>query len=105
METQWLLLEIPEIKLYALIVPLIEGGFRAALKPGDDDDHVMVCVESGSTSVRESNFKCIVYVHVCDNPYNIMKEGFSAIRVHLNTFRVLEEKGTPSILDKFGWCT
>lgn len=104
METQWVLLEIPEVKAFALIVPLIEGGFRAALNPGDDD-HVMLCVESGSSKVRESIFKAIAYVHVCDNPYNIMKEAFSAIRVHLNTFRILEEKGTPSILDKFGWCT
>ncbi|KMT09992.1 hypothetical protein BVRB_5g122070 [Beta vulgaris subsp. vulgaris] len=34
-----------------------------------------------------------------------MKEAFSAIRVHLNTFRLLEEKKIPSIVDKFGWCT
>lgn len=65
----------------------------------------MICVESGSSEVIESNFKAIVYVHVCDNPYNIMKEAFSAIRVHLNTFRLLEEKKIPSIVDKFGWCT
>lgn len=104
METQWVLLEIPEVKSYALIVPLIEGGFRAALHPGDDG-HVLICAESGSTKVRESSFRAVAYVHVCDNPYNIMKEAFSAIRVHLNTFRLLEEKGTPSIVDKFGWCT
>ncbi|XP_074316599.1 stachyose synthase isoform X2 [Silene latifolia] len=103
-ETQWLLFDVPEIKSYVLIVPLIEGSFRSALHPGDDD-HVMICVESGSTQVQESKFKAIAYVHVCDNPYNVMKEAFSAIRVHLNTFRLLEEKSTPALLDKFGWCT
>ncbi|KAL2934910.1 Stachyose synthase [Bienertia sinuspersici] len=104
MESQWLLLDVPETNSYVLIVPLIEGSFRGALNPGDDG-HIMVCVESGSTKVKESNFKAIAYVHVCDNPYNIMKESFSALRVHLNTFRLLEEKGTPTIMDKFGWCT
>lgn len=36
METQWVLFEVPEIKSYVLIVPLIEGSFRSALHPGDD---------------------------------------------------------------------
>ncbi|KAH9621463.1 hypothetical protein KSS87_011601 [Heliosperma pusillum] len=108
-ETQWILFNVPEIKSYVIIVPLIEGGFRSAFNPGDDNDNdndfVMIRVESGSTEVQESKFKAIAYVHVCDNPYNVMKEAFSAIRVHLNTFRLLEEKNTPTLLDKFGWCT
>lgn len=104
METQWLLLDVHEIKAYVLIVPLIEGSFRSALYPGDDG-HVMICAESGSSRVKESTFKAIAYVHVSDNPFNIMKEAFSAIRVHLNTFRLLEEKETPTLMDKFGWCT
>ncbi|KAK9704738.1 hypothetical protein RND81_07G008000 [Saponaria officinalis] len=103
-ETQWLLFDVPQIKSYVLIVPLIEGSFRSALHPGGDG-HVMICAESGSTQVKESSFKAIAYVHVGDNPYNLMKEAFSAIRVHLNTFRLLEEKNTPTILGKFGWCT
>ena len=27
------------------------------------------------------------------------------IRVHMNTFKLLEEKSPPGIVDKFGWCT
>jgi len=104
METQWVLLDVPELGSYALILPLIEGGFRSALHPGDNG-HVMICAESGSTQVQSSSFKAIAYVHVSDNPYGIMKEVYSAIRVHLNTFRLLEEKSTPSIMDAFGWCT
>ncbi|KAJ6390365.1 hypothetical protein OIU77_024556 [Salix suchowensis] len=34
-----------------------------------------------------------------------MKEAYSALRVHLNTFKLLEEKTAPSLVDKFGWCT
>ncbi|KDP28281.1 hypothetical protein JCGZ_14052 [Jatropha curcas] len=104
METQWVLLNVPEIKSYVIIIPTIEGNFRSALHPGNDG-HVMICAESGSTRVKASSFNAIAYVHVSENPYNIMKEAYSALRVHLNTFRLLEEKSVPSLIDKFGWCT
>ncbi|VVA21168.1 PREDICTED: galactinol--sucrose [Prunus dulcis] len=104
METQWVLLDVPEIKSYVIILPIIEGSFRSALHPGTDD-HVMICAESGSTQVKASNFDAIAYVHASENPYNLMKEAYSALRVHLNTFRLLEEKTIPNLVDKFGWCT
>jgi stachyose synthetase len=104
METQWILFDIPEIKSYAVIIPIIEKGFRSALFPGSDD-HVMIYAESGSTKVKESCFNAIAYVHFSENPYDLMKEAYSVIRVHLNTFRLLEEKTLPNLVDKFGWCT
>ncbi|KAM1508488.1 hypothetical protein ACFX10_017789 [Malus domestica] len=103
-ETQWVLFDVPEIKSYVIIIPIIDGSFRSALQPGNDG-HVVICAESGSTQVKVSNFDVIAYVHASDNPYNLMKEAFSAIRVHLNTFRLLEEKLVPNLVDKFGWCT
>lgn len=51
METQWVLLDVPEIRSYAIIIPTIEGSFRSALHPSSDG-HVMICAESGSTQVR-----------------------------------------------------
>ncbi|KAF3783135.1 Stachyose synthase [Nymphaea thermarum] len=104
METQWLLLDVPELGSYALILPLVEGSFRSALHPGTDG-HVIFCAESGSTKVKTSSFTTCAYVHVSDNPYVLMKEAYGASRVHLNTFRLLEEKSVPSVVDKFGWCT
>ncbi|KAK9281718.1 hypothetical protein L1049_004622 [Liquidambar formosana] len=104
METQWVLLDVPEIRSYVVIIPIIEGKFRSALHPGTDD-HVMIGAESGSTQGKASSFDAIAYVHVSENPYNLMKEAYSAIRVHLNTFRLLEEKTVPPLSDKFGWCT
>ncbi|KAK2968330.1 hypothetical protein RJ640_021719 [Escallonia rubra] len=95
METQWVLFDVPEIKSYVLILPITEGS----------DDHVMICAESGSTQVKASSFDAIAYVHVSENPYNLMEAAFSAIRVHSNQFRLLEEKSVPPIVDKFGWCT
>jgi stachyose synthetase len=104
METQWILLEIPEIKSYVVIIPIIEKGFRSALFPGSYD-HVMICAESGSIKVKESSLNSIAYVHFDENPYDLMKEAYSVLRVHLNTFRLLEEKTVPNLADKFGWCT
>lgn len=104
METQWLLFDVPEVKAYVVIIPTIEGSFRSALHPGDDGQ-VMICAESGSSGVKASRFEAIAYVHAGDNPYNLMREAYSALRVHLNTFRLLEEKQVPNLVDKFGWCT
>ncbi|XP_022991278.1 stachyose synthase-like [Cucurbita maxima] len=104
METQWVILNVPEINSYVVIIPIIEGSFRAALHPGIDG-HVMIWAESGSTHVKASSFDAIAYVHVSDNPYNLMKEAYAVIRVHLNTFRLLEEKPVTHLVDKFGWCT
>jgi stachyose synthetase len=104
METQWILIDIPEIKSYVVVIPIIEKGFRSALFPGSND-HVMICAESGSTKVIESSFNAIAYVHFSENPYDLMNEAYSVIRVHLNSFRLLEEKTLPNLVDKFGWCT
>ncbi|KAG6749774.1 hypothetical protein POTOM_046843 [Populus tomentosa] len=104
METQWVLLNVPEIRSYVIIIPVIDGSFRSALHPGTDG-HVMICVESGSTKVTASSFDAIAYVHVSENPYHIMNEAYSALRLYLNTFKLLEEKAAPSLIDKFGWCT
>uniref|UniRef100_A0A1D1XX79 Stachyose synthase n=1 Tax=Anthurium amnicola TaxID=1678845 RepID=A0A1D1XX79_9ARAE len=104
METQWVLLEVPETSSYVLVLPLVEGSFRSAIFPGAGG-HVLLCAESGSTQVRSSSFQAIAYVHVSDNPYTLMKEAYAAARVHLDTFRLLEEKALPPLVDKFGWCT
>lgn len=103
-ETQWVMLKIPEIDSYVAIIPTIEGSFRASLNPGEKGN-VLISAESGSTKVKESSFNSIAYIHIFDNPYNLMREAFSALRVHMNTFKLLEEKKLPKIVDKFGWCT
>lgn len=103
-ETQWVMLKIPEIDSYVAIIPIIEESFRAALNPGEKGN-VLITAESGSTQVKESSFNSIAYIHICDSPYNLMKESFGALRVHMNTFKLLEEKKLPNIVDKFGWCT
>ncbi|KAG2406508.1 Stachyose synthase [Vigna angularis] len=69
-ETQRVLIEVPETESYVVIIPIIEKSF----------------------SVRASRFGAIAYVHVAEHPYNLMRETYSALRVHLDSFRLLEEK-------------
>lgn len=89
---------------YVLLLPLLEGPFRASLQPGTDC-HVDICVESGSTRVMGSTFRSVLYMHLGDDPYGLVKEAMEVVRVHLGSFKLLEEKTPPAIVDKFGWCT
>ncbi|XP_072999406.1 galactinol--sucrose galactosyltransferase [Typha latifolia] len=89
---------------YVLLLPLIEGPFRASLQPGEHD-FVDICVESGSTSVKSSYFRSSLYIHAGDDPFVLIKDAMRVVRSHLNTFRLLDEKTPPAIVDKFGWCT
>ncbi|MCO5613082.1 hypothetical protein L7F22_067356 [Adiantum nelumboides] len=89
---------------YIVFVPIIEGSFRAALQPGIND-YVDAFVESGSTRVCEKNFSSCVYVHASRDPFLLVKDAVKAIRAHLGTFKLLEEKVVPQIVSRFGWCT
>ena len=93
METQWVLLEVPELAGagagYVLVLPLVQGSFRSAIFPGDDDG-VVICAESGSEAVAGSDFRRIAYVHAGDDPYKLMQEAYLAARVHLGTFRLVQ---------------
>ncbi|CAK7334123.1 unnamed protein product [Dovyalis caffra] len=105
-ETQMVLLDKSDDsgRPYVLLLPLLEGPFRASIQPGNDDN-VDVCVESGSTKVCGAGFRSVVYIHTGDDPYNLVKEAMKVVRMHLGTFKLLEEKTPPGIVDKFGWCT
>ncbi|WJX33084.1 galactinol--sucrose galactosyltransferase [Trifolium repens] len=89
---------------YVLLLPIIENSFRTSLQPGSND-YIDMCIESGSTRVTNSQFKTCLYIHVSNDPYRLVKEAVHLIQTHLGTFKILEEKTPPSIIDKFGWCT
>ncbi|KAH1097572.1 hypothetical protein J1N35_014493 [Gossypium stocksii] len=80
------------------------SSFGTSLQPGVGDN-VDICVESGSTKVCESSFRSCVYMHVGDDPYNLVNEAMKVARLHLGSFRLMDEKRSPGIVDKFGWCT
>ncbi|XP_047043873.1 stachyose synthase-like [Lolium rigidum] len=110
-ETQWLLLDAPELGPggCVFVLPLVQGSFRSAIFPtygaGDEDDGVVLCAESGSPAVTGSDFRRIAYVHAGTDPYVVMREAYLAARVHLGTFKLIEEKALPPIAERFGWCT
>ncbi|KAL7100656.1 hypothetical protein ACP275_08G008800 [Erythranthe tilingii] len=89
---------------YIVLLPLIEGPFRASLQPGTDD-FIDICVESGSTKVNGSSFRASLYIQAGNDPFTLVKDAIKVARRHLGTFKLLEEKTPPGIVDKFGWCT
>lgn len=44
-------------------------------------------------------------MHVGDDPHVLIKAAMRETRTHLGTFKLLEEKTPPGIVDKCGWCT
>lgn len=107
-ETQILILDKSNEDLgrpYVVILPLIEGPFRASLQPGLVDDYVDVCVESGSTKVTGDLFQAVLYMRAGPDPFKLVKDTMKEVQAHLGTFKLLEEKSPPGIVDKFGWCT
>lgn len=105
-ETQMMILDksTNNDRPYVLLLPLLEGPFRASLQPGEDENLDM-CVESGSTKVRSSSFRSCLYMHVGEDPFQLVKDAIKVIKLHLGTFKLLVEKNPPEIVDKFGWCT
>ncbi|KAJ6805385.1 stachyose synthase [Iris pallida] len=104
-ETQMMVLDRSPTRPYVLLLPVVEGPFRASLQAGREADFVDLCVESGSTSAAGSSFAGALYVHAGDDPYALVEDAVRAVRSHLGTFRTMEEKAPPGIVDKFGWCT
>nr|KYP70243.1 Stachyose synthase [Cajanus cajan] len=89
---------------YVLLLPLLEGPFRGSLQAGLDD-HVDVCMESGSRRVTEGSFGSCLYMHVHHDPFTLIEEAVRVVKAHLGTFTLMEDKTPPGIVDKFGWCT
>ncbi|KAM3695469.1 hypothetical protein ACJW31_07G133900 [Castanea mollissima] len=104
-ETQMVILENSGLgRPYVLLLPLLEGPFRASIQPGHDDNFDL-CVESGSSKAFGDSFPSVMYMHAGEDPFSLVKEAMKVVRVHLGTFKLLEEKNPPGIVDKFGWCT
>ncbi|XBJ28219.1 hypothetical protein VPH35_005358 [Triticum aestivum] len=107
-ETQWVLLDAPELGPggCVFVLPLVQGSFRSAIFPSEDDeDGLVLCAESGSPAVTGTDFGRIAYVHAGTDPYKVIREAYVAARVHLGTFKLIEEKALPPTAERFGWCT
>ncbi|CAD6220638.1 unnamed protein product [Miscanthus lutarioriparius] len=113
LETQFMLIEVPpatdgdagdDAPAYLVMLPLLEGQFRAALQ-GNDRDELQICVESGDKAVQTEQGAHMVYLHAGDNPFDTVTAAVKAVERHLQTFHTRDRKKLPSFLDWFGWCT
>lgn len=113
-ETQMLLLEYRSEagpaaatergSLYALVLPVLDGGFRASLQ-GSPEDELQFCFESGDPDVQTMEAVDAVFVNSGDNPFKLLKESIKMLSKIKGTFSHIEDKEIPSNLDWFGWCT
>uniref|UniRef100_A0ACD5UC52 Uncharacterized protein n=1 Tax=Avena sativa TaxID=4498 RepID=A0ACD5UC52_AVESA len=107
-ETQMLLLletkNGAEDAAYALMLPVLEGGFRASLQ-GAPEDELQFCFESGDPDVQTVEAVDAVFVNSGDNPFKLIKESIKILSKIKGTFSHIENKEIPPILNWFGWCT
>ncbi|WCJ30002.1 Raffinose synthase family protein [Euphorbia peplus] len=117
LETQFLLLETKDGShlesdngneanqiIYTVILPLIEGSFRASLQ-GNTNDELELCLESGDVDTKTSSFTRSLFIHAGTDPFGVISEAVRAVKLHLKTFRQRHEKKLPGVVDYFGWCT
>ena len=119
LDTQFLLVELSndndgegaqQEKQYALMLPLVDAGFRASLEYGDSNSKKMelICYsESGDASVFATpNGKMkALYVAVGNDPFKLLQVGFQQVADTMGTFQTLSKKKIPSSVNDFGWCT
>lgn len=110
-DTQFMLLELDSDddtaeQEYALLLPLIDNGFRASLYYGDDKSTIeVVCIaESGDAAVKSNGMRAL-YVATGNDPFKLVKKGFDQVAEATGTFRTLDKKVLPPNVDEFAWCT
>jgi raffinose synthase len=105
-DTQFLLMETIKDKQYALMLPLVDNGFRASLHYGNDDKSMsLICAaESGDKEVKNKGMRAL-YVAVGDDPFVLVKKGMQDVADATGTFQTLDHKILPPSVDDFGWCT
>ncbi|KAK6795057.1 hypothetical protein RDI58_008510 [Solanum bulbocastanum] len=119
METQMHLLEVKEKSalcdgyslplftektFYVLLLPVLEGSFRATLQ-GARSNELQICVESGDANVQTTNVSEVVFMNSGDNPFKLIKDSIKILENHMGTFKHIDNKKVPGHLDWFGWCT
>jgi raffinose synthase len=112
LETQFMLLESRPVAgadeggepVYLVMLPLLEGQFRAALQ-GNERDELEITLESGDKAVQTAQAANMVYVHAGTNPFATITQAVKVVERHMQTFHHRDKKKLPSFVDWFGWCT
>ncbi|KAK1282077.1 putative galactinol--sucrose galactosyltransferase 2 [Acorus calamus] len=114
LETQFMLIETKDPSnststsddsiTYTVLLPLLEGPFRASLQ-GNDKDQLELCLESGDNSIQTDRAHYLVYIHAGPDPFDVINQAIKAVQKHMQTFVHREKKKLPAFVDWFGWCT
>ncbi|XP_057717722.1 probable galactinol--sucrose galactosyltransferase 2 [Arachis stenosperma] len=112
LETQFMLIESNDSEIdednsatiYIVMLPLLEGQFRAVLQ-GNDKNELEICLESGDKDVVTRQGLNLVYIHAGTNPFEVINQAVKAVENRMQTFSHREKKRLPSFVDWFGWCT
>ena len=102
METQFLLAET-EGGGCLLLVPLIDGAFRAALQ-GAGDYGLELVAETGDAATVGTELVGL-YIAAGQNPYDLIAQAAPIVLNQMQSGRLRTEKMLPAFADKFGWCT
>jgi len=100
-ETQWLLCEREDGQV-VLIVPLIDGAFRATVQ--GKDGALAVVVESGDPFTLSQDVLAL-FVAVGPDAYALLESGAVTVCERLKTGRLRRDKTLPAFSEVFGWCT
>lgn len=101
-ETQVLLYET-EAETCVLMVPLLDGAFRAALQ-GVGEAGLELVAETGDPATVGTEVVGL-FVAAGQNPYALMPQAAQSVMRRMGTGRLRNEKQPPEFLDWFGWCT
>ncbi|WCJ39914.1 Raffinose synthase family protein [Euphorbia peplus] len=117
LETQFLLLETKDGShlesdngneanqiIYTVILPLIEGSFRASLQ-GNTNDELELCSESSDVDMKTSSFTRSLFIPAETDPFGAISKVVRAVKLHLKTFWQHHEKKLLGVVDYFGCCT
>jgi hypothetical protein len=123
-DTQYLMVEVEREEgappYYALMMPLVDGGYRSSLEPSsstigenfDETGHKLTLVsysESGDSLTLHdpTAMRNALYVAIHDDPYELLRLAFREVSGVLGgTFKTLDEKQIPSeFVNSFGWCS
>jgi raffinose synthase len=89
---------------YGLLVPLLDGAWRAALQGNAETEELEVVAESGDPSVRARESSAL-FVAFGPDPFQLMEEGAASCAAWMKAGRLRRDKTLPRWADLFGWCT
>jgi hypothetical protein len=92
---------------YALVLPLVHAGYRAALQtnPKTGEVDIICSAENGNDQSMLVDSPKALYVATGNDPFALLQQGFAQVADELQTFRPLSEKILPDTVNDFGWCT